>query len=207
MKKWIKRVVIGLILLGGVLAAAYLFRGPLLRGVASAWIVNEPLAKADVIVVLGGGPETRPGEAARLLRQGLAPKILLMNPKPTAAAQMGLVPTEANIDRMMLAKQKVPEAEVVVASEFVNSTYQESLAVSHWARTNQVHSVIVVTDIFHARRAEWVFRKTLNPLGVKVAVDATPVREYTAKNWWQHEEGLVAFQSEILKYAFYRVKY
>ena len=42
---------------------------------------------------------------------------------------------------------------------------------------------------------------------VHVLVRALPVREYKTEDWWQHEQGIVAFQNEVLKYAYYRLKY
>jgi uncharacterized SAM-binding protein YcdF (DUF218 family) len=205
--KLLKLLVAALLVLSLLLAVAFLFRAPLLRGAARAWIVNDPLTHADVIVVLGGGPETRPQAAAKLWHQGLAPTILLMNPQATEAAQLGLTLTEANLDRAMLLNKDVPTNSILIAPETVNSTYEESLVVRDWARTNAVHRVIIVTDVFHTRRAGWVFRKQLQPLGIRVEVDAMPVREYSVTNWWQHDQGIVAFQNEVLKYVYYRLKY
>jgi len=82
MSKWLKRLIVAFLALCALLIACYIFRAPLLRGAASAWIVNEPLTKADVIVVLGGGPETRPFEAAKLYHQEVASRIMVMNPTP-----------------------------------------------------------------------------------------------------------------------------
>jgi len=82
MFKWFKRLLAALLVLCVLAGTAFFCRAPLLRGAADAWIVNDPLSRADVIVVLGGGPATRPFEAARLFHLGLAQKILLMNPKP-----------------------------------------------------------------------------------------------------------------------------
>ena len=31
--------------------------------------------------------------------------------------------------------------------------------------------------------------------------------DYGDSNWWQHEEGLISFQNEVIKFAFYLVKY
>ena len=207
MLKFIKRLLVALVLLCGLAALAFIFRAPLLRAAARAWVVNDPLTKADVIIVLGGGTETRPYEAARLFHQGVAPRILLMNPKATEAARMGLIPTEANLDRAVLLKKGVPESGFVIAPETVNNTYEESQSVRDWARTNRIQRVIIVTDVFHTRRVRWLFRKQLNLAGIQVLVDAVPVREYTVLDWWQHEQGIVAFQNELLKYAYYRLKY
>jgi uncharacterized SAM-binding protein YcdF (DUF218 family) len=205
--KWFKRLVVTLLALCALLIAGYVFRAPLLRGAASAWIVSDPLTKADVIVVLGGGPSTRPFEAARLFHQGLAPKILLTNPQPAPAIQLGLTPANADLERSILLSENVPASCIFIAPEPVDSTYLEALAVRDWARTNAVKRIIIPTDIFQTRRARWVFRKQFAPLGVRVEVEAVPVREYAATNWWQHDDGVVAFQNELLKYAYYRVKY
>src|SRR5580698_4419934 len=109
--KWIKRLLLALLALSLLLVTALLFHAPLLRGAAHVWIVNQPLSKADVIVVLGGGPETRPFEAARLFHLGLAPKILLMNPRPSPSTQLGIMPAEAEISRNILLQKKVPDSD------------------------------------------------------------------------------------------------
>jgi uncharacterized SAM-binding protein YcdF (DUF218 family) len=207
MLKWFKRLLAALIILCALLALAYAFRAPLLRGAAGAWIVNESLSKSDVIVVLGGGPATRPFAAARLFHEGIAPKILLMNPRPAPATQLGLLPTDVDLERSLLLKEHVPAAAILISPELVHSTYEEAMAVRDWARTNGIRRVIIPTDQFQTRRARWVFCKELRPLGVQVALQAVPVREYADTNWWQHEDGIVAFQNEILKYAYYRIKY
>lgn len=203
----LKRLLICLCLLSILLGLAFLFRAPLLTGAANAWIVNEPLGKADVIVVLGGGLETRPFEAARLYHQGLAPKILLMNSKSLAAEEIGLVPAEAEVARQVLLKKEVKESDIAVTGDRVMSTYEESQAVRHWAGTNGIKRVIITTDVFHTRRVDWLFCKQFKGTGVQVIVRSVPVREYTVADWWKHDQGVVAFQNEILKYAYYRLKY
>ena len=207
MSRLLKRLFAALLVTLLVLLAAYVFRAPLLRGAASAWIVNEPLVKADVIVVLGGGVETRPFEAARLYRQGLAPKILVMNPKAVPTTKLGLTPSDTELTRQILTGQGVPASALVIFPDEVNSSYEESLALRAWAKTNAVKSAIIPTDIFHTRRVRWLYRKELKNTGIQVRVEALPVREYTARNWWRNEHGVVAFQNEILKFAYYWVKY
>jgi uncharacterized SAM-binding protein YcdF (DUF218 family) len=202
--RWFGGLLASLVVL---LAAGYAFRAPVLRGAARAWIVNEPLTKADVIVVLGGGPETRPFEAARLFHLGLAPKILLMNPRPSPPTQLALIPAEADLDRSILLNQHIPAEDILVSADIVTNSYDESIAVRNWARTNRVTRVIIPTDIFHTRRIRWLYGKELKGTGIHVEIEALPVRQYTAEDWWRHEEGVTAFQNEILKYAYYRLKY
>jgi uncharacterized SAM-binding protein YcdF (DUF218 family) len=183
------------------------FRAPLLTGLAHAWIVDQPLHPADAIILLGGGMETRPFAAARLYREGHAPKILVMKPRPGPTTKLGLTVAEADIAQKILLQQGVPETAIVFPTEEVTSTYEESLAVRNWAATNQVKTIIIPTDIFHTRRVNWLFHTVLEDSPVEIQVTAVPPQEYAATNWWQHEEGLIAFQNEVIKYAFYRMKY
>lgn len=207
MFRLLKRLIVTLLMLCALLGISYVFRAPLLRGAASVWIVSDPLSRADAIVVLGGGPSTRPFEAARLFHQGLAPKILLTNSQPAPATQPSLLPADADLERSILLSENVPASCIFMAPEPVDSTYLEALSVRTWAKTNNIKRLIVATDVFHTRRVRWLFRKELGPAGIQVEVDAVPVREYTTTNWWQHDDGIVAFENEILKYAYYRLKY
>ena len=75
-----RRLLIGMFVLAAVAAGGWLMRELLLREAADLWIVSDPISRADAIVVLAGGLETRPFEAAELWRRGLADKILISQP-------------------------------------------------------------------------------------------------------------------------------
>ena len=71
--RWLRRIT-GCLILGCVLLlVGYVFRAPLLTGLAEAWVVNDPVTNADAIVIPGGGLENRPFAAAKLFRNGIAP--------------------------------------------------------------------------------------------------------------------------------------
>jgi uncharacterized SAM-binding protein YcdF (DUF218 family) len=207
--KWrrLKWLAVLLLLLCCFFVTCYFCRAPLLRHAANAWIVNETLSQADVIVVLGGGPDTRPFEAARLFHQGIAPRILVMNPRPSSSTQLGLIPTEADLTSNILLKLDVPRSDIFVPAELVTNSFDESIVVRNWAQTNGFKRVIIPTDIFHTRRVRWLYGKELKATGIHAQIEAVPVREYSASNWWQSEQGVIAFQNEVLKYAYYRLKY
>jgi len=206
-RNWLKGIAAAFLIFCLLCVAAFVFREPLLRGVARVWIVNEHLSQADAIVVLGGGPETRPFEAARLYHLGLAPKIFVMRPRVQYSARWGLMPAEADLSRNVLLHEKVPAAAIYVSSETVTNSYDESVVLRRWAGENGVKRVIIPTDIFHTRRVRWLYQKQCDNYGIHTEVEAVPVREYTATDWWKHEEGIIALQNEILKYAYYRIKY
>ena len=69
---------IGFLFLLAFLVFLYLLRHPLMRLAGELWIVNEPAAQSDVIVVLGDDNYRgdRAARAAELYRAGLAPQVV-----------------------------------------------------------------------------------------------------------------------------------
>jgi uncharacterized SAM-binding protein YcdF (DUF218 family) len=190
-----------------LLSAIYYLQSPILIGLANAWIVNDPVTHADAIVVLGGGLESRPFEAARLFHRGFAPKILFMDVKLSPTAEMNITLPEKELARRVLLSNNVPESAILAIGKSVSSTYEEVQAVRSWIQDSGSKSVIIPTDLFHTRRVRWLFHKKLKDITDEVRVTAVPSREYAATNWWRHEEGLIAFQNEVIKYLYYLVKY
>ncbi len=184
-----------------------LFRVPILVGLAAAWVVNESPAKADAIVVLGGGLEDRPFAAAKLYHEGFAPKILYMDVKANAAVKLGIGLPERELTRQVLLSNNVPEAALVAIGNGVSSTYDESQAVRSWMQESGCKSILIPTDVFHTRRVHWLFHRELGDMQVQVRVQAVRPPAYDTKDWWQHEEGLIAFESEVIKSIYYRFKY
>jgi uncharacterized SAM-binding protein YcdF (DUF218 family) len=205
--RWVRRLAFCLAVLCLLASVLYFLRSPLLTGLANAWIVNDPLQHADAILVLGGGLETRPFAAARLYRDGYAPRILVAQPKASPTDALGLTTREQDVARQVLIKEGVPESAITGIGEDVETTYAESLAVRAWLSTNHASRIIIPTDPFHTRRVRWLFCKQLKGTGVQVIVEAVPVREYTQGDWWRHEQGLIAFQNEAVKSIYYHLKY
>jgi len=195
----------GLALLA-LLVSAFLFRAPILRGVADAWIVNEELVGADAIVLLGGGLQSRPFEVARLYRDGYAPVILLSDVERGATDKIGLTVPQTELMRQVLLEEGVPEDAIVPFGNESTSTYDESMALGAWARASGARRVIVPTDVFHTRRVDWFVQKALAETGTEVVVRAVDL-EYARDDWWKHEDGLVDFQSEVIKFVYYLVRY
>ena len=195
----------GLVVL--LIAFCFVFRSPLLTGLANAWIVNEPVEKADAIVVLAGGLEYRPFAAAKLYRQGTAPKILITQTELPPTAQMGLTVPGFITTRQIMLSNGVPAAALQIVGTNVNSTRDEALALKTWVTEHNAHSLIIPTDMFHTRRVRWIFSKALRNTGTEVHVTAIAPPCYENTNWWKHEEGLIAFQNEVVKSLYYHLRY
>ena len=76
-----------------------------------------------------------------------------------------------------------------------------------WVRRSGARRLIVLTDPFHTRRVRWLYRKELEGTGVSITTMVAPHPRYTPANWWRHEEGLIDFQNEVVKFLYYFLKY
>jgi uncharacterized SAM-binding protein YcdF (DUF218 family) len=206
-RSWLRWAVWLLVAIGMLVLASYIFRSPLLTGLARAWVVNDPVSKADAIVILGGGPENRPFAAARLFHDGVAPKVLFMNVKLGSAEELGVVLPEQEQTRRILLSNNVPESALQMIGTNVASTFDESRAVRAWAMQTGATSIVIATDLFHTRRARWIFHRELKDTAVKIHVVAVDPVRFKIDDWWQHEDGLIYFQNEIIKSVYYWVKY
>lgn len=202
-----RRIAWSLVILFALLLAGYLFRAPLLTGVAHAWMVNNPVMKADAIVVLGGGLENRPFAAAKLYHAGVAPRILFMDVRHSPVEEIGITPSEGELTHRVLLRLGVPETAMTMIGKSVASTYDESRAVEAWMEKTGAKSIIIPTDLFHTRRVRWIFGKELRSLQPEIHVVPIGSPRYKADDWWQHEDGIIAFETEIFKNIYYRVKY
>lgn len=205
--RWL-RLLFWLLALLALLLLLALFHQPILRALGRAWIVHEPVTvKVDAIVVPSGGLGTRPAEAARLYHSGVAPRILIMNVRSSPAEKMGLLPSETFLTAWALLSNNVPLQAIVPLGRNIGSTYDEARAVAAWATNSGNAMVVIPTDQFHTRRARWIFARQLRPAGAQAMVRAVPSPSYSASDWWQHEQGLSDFVSEVCKHLYYRWHY
>ncbi len=203
--RMVKRLLGALAFMALLCALAWLFHARLLDALGRLWTVNNPAPRVDAIVVLGGGVETRPLAAAALYQAGVAPIILYMNVRVTPAQKLGITLAEADETRQILQASKVPASALHAIGSSVASTFDESRAVRQWAMQHHLRSVEIVTDPFHTRRARWVFARALRGSGVAIHMDAVPTLDYNLDDWWKNEQGVIAFQNEVVKYLYYRV--
>jgi uncharacterized SAM-binding protein YcdF (DUF218 family) len=163
--------------------------------------VDDPLAQADAIVVLGGGPPSRAHHGVTLFDQGYAPLVVFSG---GTLKDWGIACSSALLSLETAQELGLPAGVSIVAPE-AQSTYDEAVNLQQLAQDHGWHSIIVVTEPLHTRRAARTFR-TLLP-GVDVYVSAAPDPRYDPVRWWESEHGLVGVFNELIKLGFYWAKY
>lgn len=184
-----------LIVLVAVAAGSIAFRG------AGRWLVREdPLNKADVIVVLSGGLPYRGGCAAELFNSGYAPAVWISRPEGPGQelAELGIqFVSEEEYNREVLTYEGVPAASIEILPDAVIDTQQEVEEVSREMSRTGKHTVIIVTSPGHTRRVKALWSKLAGP-DLRLIVRAAPEDPYDADHWWRNTRDVLSVVREYL---------
>lgn len=204
-KIW-SRVLLWLVVVAALGIGAWASRQWLLLSAADLWIVSDPVGPADAVAVFGGGIVDRPFAAAQYYRQGLVKEILVSNARESPAEKLGVEISDVAATEAVLQKLGTPPTAIDTFGNALANTHQEALALHAWAERHNLRRIIVPTEIFSTRRVRWMLRRVFGGAFV-VRVVALDPPQYSRDDWWRHEEGVVAFNNEIIKYVYYRFKY
>jgi uncharacterized SAM-binding protein YcdF (DUF218 family) len=205
-QRFIGRLVAAVLLLTVLAAGVWLEREPLLREAADLWIVSDPVTRSDAVAVLGGGLDFRPFAAAEIYKKGLVTKVIVSQVAEARSTKIGAVPGHTELNRMVLVKLGVPEAAIGTFGQANSSTFDEAVALRDWADQHHVSRIIIPTEIFASRRMRWIFDREFAGSSARLAIYSNKGPDYT-REWWKTAAGMIAFQNEILKYLYYRLKY
>jgi uncharacterized SAM-binding protein YcdF (DUF218 family) len=180
-------------------------------GAARFLIVDTPLNRADMIVVLSGSAvyKERTERAAEYYRQGLSDRILLTNDNLrgewSSAEQRNPFFYERARDNLL--RLGVPAERILVLYRPVAGTYDEAEALKEYAVTNKLRSLLVVTSAYHSRRALWTLSRVFAGTGIEIGLQSVQTGEQTPApaTWWLHLRGWQMVGGEYVKNVYYRI--
>ena len=179
-----------------VLASAGTFA---FRGLGS-WLVREdPLASADVIVVLSGSMPSRAEEAARLFRGKYAPEVWVSRPTSPAAslAALGIsYAGEETYNREILVRLGVPANCIHIFPEPIVDTEQEVREIAKELREENERSAIIVTSPEHTRRVKALWRRIAGG-DLRAILHAAPEDSFNV-HWWRNTRDAFAVMRELM---------
>jgi len=109
--------------------------------------------------------------------------------------------------RRLLEKNGVPSDAIIEIGTACSTTWEDIVGARQWAASSGARKLLIPTDVFHTRRVRWICRKIFADSPIKASVTAINPPKYDRTNWWQKEEGLIAFQNEVIKFGYYLLKY
>ena len=179
----------------GFLAVLYLARNPLMRLAGEFWVVDEPAAPSDALIVLGDDnyAADRAFHAAELYREKVAPVVV---------ASGRMLRQNVSVADMMehdLESFGVPAASIVKLSHRAGNTREEAVEAARLIHTRGWKRVLVVTSNYHARRTRFIYGRIL-PSSVSFRVSGARDSEFDPSRWWETRQGQKLFMSELAGY-------
>jgi uncharacterized SAM-binding protein YcdF (DUF218 family) len=195
-------------------AAAFVLALVALAGpIARFLIVRAEPSRADAVVVLSGASvyDERVRHGISVFREGRAGTIVLTNDglrgRWSRRRQTNLRSAERAKDAVLEAG--IHEQHLIVLKPRVRSTYDEAVTVRRFAEETGIKNVLVVTSPYHSRRALWIFRRVLEPAGVRVGIESPLPGDESppAERWWLSRIGWHSVGLEYVKLVYYRLKH
>jgi len=168
---------------------------------AGRWLVREdPLAKADEIVVLSGAMPARAEEAAKVFQMGYAPVVwvsLPTSPREELTAMGIPYSGEEDYSREVLVHLGVPANDVKIFAQPIVNTENEIQEISEQLRRDGETSAIIVTSPQHTRRVRALWKK-LAGADQHLVVHVAPQDSFDAGHWWRNSRDTFSVVREYL---------
>jgi uncharacterized SAM-binding protein YcdF (DUF218 family) len=170
----------------------YFIRHPIFRFAAESWVVEDPLEKADVLIVLSDDNfyADRATRAAELFREGKAPLVVASGRKLRPSAGI------AELMEHDLIERGVPKDRILRFALDGDSTREEAESLANLAKAKKWHKAIVVTSNYQTRRARYIFRRVF-PQDIEIRVASARDGDFNPENWWEKRKSAKVFMREI----------
>ncbi len=180
----------------GFLTLLFVARHPLMRFAGEFWVLDEPAAQSDALIVLGDDNYAgdRAFHTAELYREGVAPIVVASGRMLRRTTGM------AEIIQHDLESFGVPAASIVPLSHRAENTRDEAVEVARLIQTRGWKRVLIVTSNYHARRTQFIYGRVL-PKNVTFRVSGAHDSEFDPSNWWQTRQGEKLFFNELMGYV------
>ncbi len=170
--------------------------------------VTEP-APGGVLVVEGWSPDYVLQLAATEFKQSHFAKLCVTGMPIEHGTLLVEYTNHAQVGAAMLLKLGLGANEVqAVPCDKVqrDRTYNTALSLKRWlAQQGPLPAEVnLITVGPHARRSRLLFEKALGR-GVRVGIEAAPVRDYDPERWWRSSAGVRTVIGEVLAYAYARL--
>jgi len=173
-------------------AVLYLARHPILPFAAEFWIIEDPIDKADAIIVLSDDNfyAARATRAAELFREGKAPLVVASGRRLRPSAGI------AELMEHDLVERGVRRDRILRFAHDADGTREEAEALARFAKERKWRSVIVVTSNYHTRRARYIFRRVF-PQDIEVRVASARDGDFDPQRWWEKRKSVKELMREF----------
>ena len=186
---------VGTAILAASIAAAIVpaIRTPVLRAAGRVLVAEDPIGRADVILVATGADGAGVLEAADLVQAGVASHVAVFSDPPDPVVDREFlrrgVAYEDAAARSIRQLHALGVGDVEQIPQPVAGTVDEGRALPQWCAARGLRSVVVVTTSDHSRRLRRLLRRSMEGGPTQVAVRPARHSPFDAAHWWQTRQG------------------
>ena len=163
-------------------------------------VVEDPLRPAAAIAVFSGQMPERALEAARIYKQGYAPRVwLTYSTEPAERLKKLSVPYkgEEEYNKEILAHEGVPESAIEILEPPIINTADEVRAFDDALKKERQGAIILVTSRVHTRRVRALWHRLAENQGTAI-VRGVSEDAYDAEHWWRNTRDALDVVREVL---------
>jgi hypothetical protein len=155
-------------------------------------VVQQPIAKADIVVVAIDADGAGTLEAADLVHRGVSTQVAVFDDPPSPVDREFLRRGLSYEDRGAISVRQLASLGIQNVKQIPRSTSgseQEGDILPVWCEEQGYHSVVLVTSLDHSRRLRRILRRSFHGHRVNIIVDASRYSEFHPDTWWRTREG------------------
>jgi uncharacterized SAM-binding protein YcdF (DUF218 family) len=174
-------------------------REPILRTAGWALVINNRVARADIIVVSLDSGGAGALEAADLVRSGIATRVAVFADRPNGEAREFMhrgLPYEDATARQIRQLRSLGVMDVVQIPRTSGGTESAGQVLPTWCDQHQLRSVVFVATKDHSRRSQRVLNRAMKGRLTQVTVQSTRYSDFDPDQWWRTRDGV---RTEIIE--------
>ena len=175
------------------IVAARPLQEPVLRAAGWALIVNEPVARADIIVIVPGGGGAEALEAADLVQSGIATRVAVFADPPSGEdhefIRRGL-PYEDAAARQIDQLKWLGVTDVAQIPRADTETEGVAEVLSAWCDQHRFRSIVFVAKREHSRRLRRVLDRVMKGHSTRITVQPSRYSGFDPDQWWKTRTGV-----------------
>lgn len=167
--------------------------GAVLRAAGWALVVDEPIEKADAIVVSLDSGGAGALEAADLVQSGIATRVAVFSDPPSGEdhefIRRGLPYENAGV-RQIHQLRSLGVGDVVEIDRTYAGTQGIGQALQVWCDRHRLRSIVFVAGRDHSRRLRRVLNREMKGHAVHVMVRPARYSSFDPDRWWSNRSGI-----------------
>src|SRR5262245_57492868 len=169
-------------------------REPVLRAAGWALIVNEPVAPADIIVIVPGIAAAGALEAADLVQSGIARRVAVFADPPSGEdhefIRRGLPYEDAAARQIDQLKWLGVTDVVQIPRADTETTEGVAEVLSAWCDRHRFRSIVFVANRQHSRRLRRVLDRVMKGHSTRITVQPLRYSGFDPDQWWKTRTGV-----------------